>query len=87
MTLSTRTGGRAFEASDLGRSEIDTIARDIDALPQRELQEERVTHQQEQFQVFVLIALALLILDGLLLTGRRARRGGSVSSPPQEVNA
>lgn len=80
MTLARLTGGRAYETTNLGGAEIDAIAREIAALPQRDIEEQRVRHRAEQFQVFLLPAIGLLVFDTLLLTGRRRRRE-SLASP------
>jgi Ca-activated chloride channel family protein len=74
LTLATATHGRAFETSNLGQVEINSIARAIDAMPQRDLEEEHVRHRAEQFQAFLLPAILLLLLEPLLLTRRWRRR-------------
>lgn len=78
--LAEATGGRAFVTSNLGQVEVDAIAREIERLPQRALEEEQVKHHEEQFQAFLLPAIALLVIDPLL-PGRRRRRRVPVAVP------
>jgi Ca-activated chloride channel family protein len=87
LQLSQATGGRAFETTRLGRVEIDAIAREILALPQREFEEQRIRRKEEQFQVFLFLAIVMLMVDQLLLTGRRRRRRVSVAPAPATAAA
>ncbi len=73
MDIAERTGGRYYRATP-GGSELDQLAKELTGAEGRELEAQQVTRFEEQFQIFLGLALALLIAE-LLVPDRRGVAG------------
>jgi Ca-activated chloride channel family protein len=68
--IAERTGGHYYHATPRG-SELDQLAGDLAGAQKRELEARQVTRFEEQFQLFVGLALALLVAEVLIPARRR----------------
>jgi Ca-activated chloride channel family protein len=67
------TGGRFYRAS-VEEGELEKILKEIEGLERRELKTRTLSHMEDRFQIFVILALACLVLD-LVIPERRPERG------------
>ena len=72
QTIAARTGGAYYHASPAG-TELASLAAELTAGEGQEFQTERVTVFDEQYQIFLGLALALLVAETLVSDRRRAR--------------
>ncbi len=70
--IARETGGRYFRAS-AGENQLSLLAEEIAAMDKRELDAQQFTQFEEQYQIFVGVALLLLTLE-LLVSDRRRMR-------------
>jgi Ca-activated chloride channel family protein len=68
--IAERTGGHYYHATPRG-SELDQLTADLAGAQKRELEARQVTRFEEQFQLFVGLALALLVIEFLIPVRRR----------------
>lgn len=71
-TMAERTGGLYFRASP-GGSELEALAAEVTGGEGQEFETEQVTVFDEQYQLFLGLALALLVAEVLMPDRRRAR--------------
>ncbi|MFQ5702757.1 MAG: VWA domain-containing protein [Gemmatimonadales bacterium] len=69
--IAQKTGGRYFRAT-AGESELDTMVDEIAAMDKKELASRRFTKFEEQYQVFVGLAIVLLTAEFLVPERRRS---------------
>jgi Ca-activated chloride channel family protein len=74
MTLAERTGGTYYRASP-GGAELAVLAEELAGGEGREFESEQVTLFDEQYQLFLGLALVLLIADVLVSDRRRVHVG------------
>lgn len=67
------TGGRFFQAT-LSQNELSQILADIQTLERRELSSRKISALEDRFQIFVMLALVLLVIE--VLIPDRARETG-----------
>jgi Ca-activated chloride channel homolog len=72
--IASTTGGKAILSNPSGQEEAKAIAADLAALKQGDLQEKTLTIHQERFQIFLIPAVLLLLLEMLLSDRRRKTR-------------
>jgi Ca-activated chloride channel family protein len=68
--IAAAAGGRFYQATR-EEGELERILKEIQGLERRELTSRRISHMEDRFQLFVLLALACLVLE--LLIPERAR--------------
>ena len=68
--ISRRTGGRFYRAS-AGQSELELLADEIAGMEDRELDAQQFTQFEEQYQIFLGLALVLLTIEVLVPERRR----------------
>lgn len=71
--IANATGGRFYQAT-LAQDELQRILADIQGLERRELKARNLSHLEDRFQVFVLLALLCLAVEALI--PERARETG-----------
>jgi Ca-activated chloride channel family protein len=71
--IAKTTGGRFFQAT-LAQKELADILADIQGLEKRELSSRKISHMEDRFQIFVMLALILLALEAMI--PERARDTG-----------
>lgn len=71
IKIASETGGRYFPVSP-GEREVDLIYQDMQGLGKRELKTQLITEREEQYQIFVFLAILLLVWEALM--GERGRR-------------
>lgn len=71
--IALETGGKYYRASP-GQAELDRIYDDIAAMEKKELASQKFAQYEDRFQIVLGLAIALLILEGLLSERRRVRR-------------
>jgi Ca-activated chloride channel homolog len=64
--IASATGGKAILSNATGQEEAKVIAADLAALKQGDLQEKTLTIHQERFQIFLIPAVCLLLLEMFL---------------------
>ena len=72
QTIATRTGGLYYRASPAG-TEMTLLAEELTAGEGQEFEAEQVTLFDEQYQLFLGLALALLVAETLVSDRRRVR--------------
>ena len=72
QTIATRTGGVYYRASPAG-TEMTLLAEEVTAGEGQEFEAEQVTLFDEQYQLFLGLALALLVAEMLVSDRRRVR--------------
>lgn len=72
QTMAERTGGLYYRASPAG-TELEALADEVTGGEGQEFESEQVTLFDEQYQVFLGLALALLVAEALLPDRRRVR--------------
>ena len=75
-TMAERTGGLYYRASPAG-AELEALAAEVTGGEGQEFEAEQVTVFDEQYQLFLGLALALLVAEVLMPDRRRARAGWS----------
>lgn len=63
-TIATQTGGSYYRATD--NKKLEAIYKEIDKLERTDVEEIRYTKYHEKFRIFVLLALAALLLEWML---------------------
>jgi len=76
QTIATRTGGVYYRASPAG-TEVTLLAEELTAGEGQQFEAEQVTLFDEQYQLFLGLALALLVAEMLVSDRRRARTAWS----------
>ncbi|NIS38747.1 VWA domain-containing protein, partial [Candidatus Saccharibacteria bacterium] len=71
--IAFETGGK-FYISSTGRTELDKISEEIAAMEKKELAARKFTQFEDRFQIFLFIALILLIAETLLSERRKIKR-------------
>lgn len=72
LRIAEQTGGTYYHATARG-AELDDLAKELTGADGAELEAQQVTRFDEQFQLFVGLALALLVIEMLVPDRRRAR--------------
>ena len=80
------TGGGKFYSIGAGASGLDKVYEDIMGLEKKELSAREFTQFEDRFQIFIFIALLLLILESLISERRRIIKKGIWSSHESETD-
>lgn len=71
--IASESGGRYFRAT-ASESELDEIAAEVAGMEKKELAQQEITQYEEQYQLFLLLALVLLAAETAIPERRRLRR-------------